>query len=66
MIVQMTAAASSCPPGLTRRPVARLAIATEVRTHISTPSAIRFSVPGRPKTGVSSLATSSGTISEVR
>jgi hypothetical protein len=32
---------------------------------MSTPSAIRFSVPGRPKTGVRNLASSSGTSSDV-
>ena len=44
--------------------MARLAIATEASTHSSTPSAIRFSVPGRPKTGVSNLAITSGTSSD--
>ena len=64
MISQRMAATSSCAHSLNRRPVARLAIPIEAPAHSSTASAIRFSVPGRRSTGVSTLASSSGTTSD--
>jgi hypothetical protein len=47
MISQIIAATSSYAHSRTRRPTARLAIPAEAITHITTPSATRFSVPGR-------------------
>ncbi len=65
MITQITPASSTCAHSLIRKPVTRLAIPTEASTHMTTPSAIRFSWPRSPNTGVSTLATSSGPISDV-
>jgi hypothetical protein len=64
MISHAAAATATCAQGLSRRPVVRLAIANEAMAQFSTPSATRFRVPGRPRRGVSSLVSSSGTSSE--
>ncbi len=41
-----------------------LAMPTDASAHISTPTAIMFRLPDRPKTGVSTLPISSGTSSD--
>jgi len=64
MISHAAAATASWAQGLSRRPVAKLAIANEAMAQLSTPSATRLRVPGRPSRGMSSLVSSSGTSSE--
>ncbi len=64
IISQQAAATSSWAHSLIRSPTARLAMATEASAHHTAPTAIRFSVPDRPKTGVSTRPISSGTSSD--
>ena len=64
MISQQAAATSHCAHSLIRSPTARLAIATEASAHNRTPAAIRFRLPGRPRTGVSNRLISSGISSD--
>ena len=64
MASQHAAATRSWAHHLIRRPAARLAIAIAASTQYSTPTAIRFRLPGRPSSGVRSRPASSGSSAE--